>query len=268
MLRTLMCFIKETKVSLLIFGVYMTAVMQQTNDNLLLIGGVSGAGKSACLRNLKNQEGVLYLNCESGKKLPFRNKFISKTIVDPLQVYEGFTWAENNPDVHTIVIDSLSFLMDMYVSVHIMGSADTRSQWQAYAEFFKTLMQNYVAKSTKNVIFITHIQEDLDEEKGIRTEQAVIKGGLKGTGIEAYFSLNVTARAMPVKELDKYPSEFLKISDEERDLGYKHVFQVRKTKETTGSRIRGPMGLFDQATVYTDNDAQMLLDVVHEFYQG
>lgn len=245
----------------------MTAALQQTNDNLVLIGGVSGAGKSACLRNLKNEEGVLYLNCESGKKLPFRNKFIKKTITDPYQVFEGFNWAETQPDVHTIVIDSVSFLMDMFVSVHIMGSADTRSQWQAYAEFFKTLMQQYVAKSTKNVIMITHIQEDLDEEKGIRTEQAVIKGGLKGSGIEAYFSLNVTARAMPVKELDKHPSDYLNITDEERDLGYKHVFQVRKTKETTGSRIRGPMDLFPSSTVYTDNDAQMLLDVVHEFYQ-
>ena len=157
--------------------------------------------------------------------------------------------------------------MDMFVSVHIMGSADSRSQWQAYAEYFKTLMQQYVAKSTKNVIIITHIQEDLDEEKGIRTEQAVIKGSLKGTGIEAYFSLNVTARAMPIKELDKHPSAFLNITDEEHNLGFKHVFQVRKTKETTGSRIRGPMGLFPDGTVYTDNDAQMLLDVVHEFYQ-
>lgn len=245
----------------------MTAALQQTNDNLVLIGGVSGAGKSACLRNIKDQEGVLYLNCESGKKLPFRNKFMSKVITDPYHIFEGFIWAESQPQIHTIVIDSLSFLMDMFVSVHIMNSADSRSQWQAYQEFFKELMQQKVASSTKNVIIITHIAEDLDEEKGIRTEQAVVKGGLKGTGVEAYFSLNVTARAMPIKELEKYPSEFLNITDDERDVGYKHVFQVRKTKETTGSRIRGPMGLFPQGTVYTDNCAQMLLDVVHDFYK-
>ena len=245
----------------------MTAALQQTNDNLVLIGGVSGAGKSACLRNIKDQEGVLYLNCESGKKLPFRNKFMSKVITDPYHIFEGFIWAETQPQIHTIVIDSLSFLMDMFVSVHIMNSADSRSQWQAYQEFFKELMQQKVASSTKNVIIITHIAEDLDEEKGIRTEQAVVKGGLKGTGVEAYFSLNVTARAMPIKELEKYPSEFLNITDDERDVGYKHVFQVRKTKETTGSRIRGPMGLFPQGTVYTDNCAQMLLDVVHDFYK-
>ena len=44
----------------------MTAALEQLNDNLVLIGGVSGAGKSACLRNLRKPEGVLYLNCESG----------------------------------------------------------------------------------------------------------------------------------------------------------------------------------------------------------
>lgn len=245
----------------------MSQAFTQVNDNLILIGGVSGVGKSASLRTLKNQEGVLYLNCESGKKLPFRNQFIKKTITDPYQIYEGFNWAEEQSDVHTIVIDSLSFLMDMFVSVHVMGSADTRAQWQAYSEYFKTLMQQYVAKSTKNVIFITHVDETLDEEKGIRVEQAVIKGGLKGTGIEAFFSLNVTARTVPVKTLEGAPTEYLTITDEDRDLGYKHVFQVRKTKETTGSRIRGPMGLFPSNVVYTDNDVQMLLDVVHEFYK-
>ena len=156
--------------------------------------------------------------------------------------------------------------MDMFVSVHIIGAADTRSQWQAYSEYFKTLMQQHVASSTKNVIMITHTEEDVDAEKGIRVERAVIKGGLKGTGIEAYFSLNVTARAVPIKELEKYPSEYLTITDEERDVGYKHVFQVRKTKETTGSRIRGPMGLFPNSTVYINNDVQLLLDIVHEYY--
>lgn len=245
----------------------MTAALTQVNDNLILVGGESGVGKSASLRNLKNQEGVLYLNCESGKKLPFRNSFVRKTITDPYQVYEGFDWAETQPDIHTIVIDSVSFLMEMFESVHIVGSADSRAMWGAYAQFFKDLMQQYVSKSTKNVIILTHIAEDVDENKGIRTEAARIKGSLKNTGIEAFFSLNVTARTLPVKMLEEYPSEFLNITDDDRDLGYKHVFQVRKTKETTGSRIRGPMGLFEKGTVYTDNDVQMLLEVVHDFYK-
>jgi len=37
-----------------------------SNDNLVLVCGVSGSGKSASLRNLPNPEGVMYLNTESG----------------------------------------------------------------------------------------------------------------------------------------------------------------------------------------------------------
>lgn len=40
--------------------------MSQQNDHLVLIGGKSGGGKSASLRNLPEPEGVLYLNCEAG----------------------------------------------------------------------------------------------------------------------------------------------------------------------------------------------------------
>ena len=37
----------------------------EMNDNLVLISGKSATGKSACLMNIKNPEGVIYLNCEN-----------------------------------------------------------------------------------------------------------------------------------------------------------------------------------------------------------
>ena len=43
----------------------------KVNDNLVLVVGKSAAGKSASLMGLENPEGVMYLNCEAGKKLPF-----------------------------------------------------------------------------------------------------------------------------------------------------------------------------------------------------
>lgn len=102
------------------------------NDNLVLISGKSATGKSMALRNLKNPEGVLYLNCENNKKLPFPAKFIKGpdggvgfTITDPLQVYEAFTYAETKPDVHTIVVDTLTYLMDMYESIHVLTAENT-----------------------------------------------------------------------------------------------------------------------------------------------
>ena len=45
------------------------------NDNLVLLCGKSACGKSASLMGLENPEGVISLNCEAGKKLPFKSKF-------------------------------------------------------------------------------------------------------------------------------------------------------------------------------------------------
>lgn len=37
----------------------------KNNDHLILVCGKSATGKSASLMNLKNPEGVIYLNCEN-----------------------------------------------------------------------------------------------------------------------------------------------------------------------------------------------------------
>ena len=52
------------------------------NNHLVLVTGKSASGKSASLRNLDKPEGVIYLNCENGKKLPFKTTFKELTITD------------------------------------------------------------------------------------------------------------------------------------------------------------------------------------------
>lgn len=99
--------------------------MNQINDHLVLLCGKSATGKSASLMNLKNPEGVMYLNCEAGKRLPFRAKFKQFVITDPLQVIEAFDHAETQDDIHTIVVDSLTYLLDMYESVYVLPSTNT-----------------------------------------------------------------------------------------------------------------------------------------------
>lgn len=98
---------------------------QTVNDNLVLVCGKSAAGKSASLMGLAKPEGVMYLNCEAGKKLPFRSQFKQYTITDPLQVIEAFDAAENMPGIHTIVVDTLTYLLDMYESLYVLNSANT-----------------------------------------------------------------------------------------------------------------------------------------------
>lgn len=155
------------------------------NDNLVLICGKSATGKSASLMKLKNQEGVIYLNCENNKKLPFRSKFQEFNITDPLQVFEAFTESENMPDVHTIIIDTLTYLMDMYESQYVLTAADSRKAWGDYAQYWKTLMQNYVAKSSKNVIFLAHTSDVYNETEQVLESFVKVKGSLMNQGIES-----------------------------------------------------------------------------------
>jgi hypothetical protein len=238
-----------------------------SNDNLVLVCGESATGKSACLRNIKNPEGVMYLNCEAGKKLPFPAKFKKMTITDPLQVPAAFAQAEAMPEIHTIVVDSLTFLMDMYESLHVLPSANTMGAWSDYAQFFKNLMQQNVASSTKNVIFIAHTLATYSEENMAMEVKVPIKGALKNNGLEAYFSTVISTKRVPLKKLEGYESGLLTITEEEEELGFKYCFQTKITKETVSERIRAPMGMFSNKQTYADNDIQVILDHLHNYYQ-
>lgn len=239
---------------------------QAINDQLLLIGGESATGKSASLRNLPNQERVMYLNCESGKKLPFKNSYQNFTITDPYQVHEAFDFAQGNPDIDVIVIDTLTFLMDMFETQYVLPSTNTMQAWGNYGQFFKVLMQEKVAASDKAVIILAHTRADLDETAHEMRVQVPIKGALKNNGIEAYFSTVVATKKVSLKELEDYQSDLLNITEDDEMLGYKHVFQTRLTKATVGERIRSPMGMFDRNETYMDNDAGLLLKHLAEYY--
>ena len=239
---------------------------QEVNDHLVLICGTSASGKSASLRTLKNPEGVMYLNCEAGKKLPFPNKFKTGIVTDPHQVLDAFDQAETMENIHTIVVDSLTFLLDMYESMYIVGAANGQQAWGNFQQYFKTLMQDKVAKSTKNVIFIAHTLTNLNESEMVMETKVPVKGALKNNGIEAYFSCVIYAKKVPVKKLEGYKSELLDVTEEDEALGFKYVFQTKLTKDTVHERMRGPMGLFTTNQTFMDNDAQKLLDHLTAYY--
>jgi len=247
------------------------SLVQTANDNLVLICGESVGGKSASLQNLKNPEGVIYLNCEAGKKLPFPAKFRQQVITDPLAIYAIFDMAEQEQfkdKVHTIIIDSLTYLMDMYESLYVIGSADTQKGWNNYQQYYKKLMQQYVAKSSKNVIFTAHTLSILNENEHVMEKKVPVKGALKNCGIESYFSVVVAAKKVPLRMLEGYSNPLLTITPDEEAIGVKHVFQTRTTKETVNERMRGPMGMWQINETYINNDAQLLLNRLHEYYNG
>ena len=237
------------------------------NDHLVLIGGLSGAGKSASLRNIRNQERWVYTCSEAGKRLPFKNSFTQVNITDPMEVMDIFDdCIDNIENVDGIIVDTISFLMDMFESQYVIPATNGMQAWSQYAQFFKRLMQEKVPAFKKPVLLLSHIREDIDETTGDTRVAAPIKGALRNTGIEAYFSTVINAKKVSLKELEKYNNELLEITEEDEELGFKHVFQTRLTKGTIGERIRAPMGMFTRDQTYIDNDAQKLLDHLVEFY--
>lgn len=83
---------------------------------------------------------------------------------------------------------------------------------------------------------------------------------------ESYFTIVLASKKVPLKALRDYQSSLLTITPEEEALGYKYVFQTKLTKETVHERLRGPLGLWDTKETFIDNNMQLVLNRLHEYY--
>lgn len=242
--------------------------MSDENRMMVLIGGESGTGKSASLRNLKEPDRVLYLNCEANKRLPFKAKFAEESITDPYAVWEYLDQVIEQPDaVSAVVIDTITFLMNMYEGLYINGAANGQKAWGQYFNYFQDLMQQKLAKTSVPILMLGHTRTDLNEDTGKYQTTVPVKGALKNTGVEAFFSTVVATKKVTLKDLKDYENDMLTITEDDEIVGFKHVFQTRLTKTTVGERIRAPMGMFTVEQTYIDNDAQQLLDHMFEYYK-
>lgn len=241
------------------------------NDHLVLALGKPATGKSASLMHLERPESILYLNCESGKKLPFRSKFKEVIITDPMQVpatIEKFTGHEK---VSMIIIDSLSFLLQMYETQYVMTAPNTQKAWGDYSQFFINMMQKSVAGCDKSIVFTSHVQDKINEAEMTTETKAMAKGAIAKIGIEAYFSCVITTKKVPIKQLKAFiekhgACDLLTITEEDEMLGYKHCFQTRLTADTVNETIRSPMGMWSVKETYIDSDMQKLFNRLKEYY--
>lgn len=240
----------------------------KNNDHLILISGKSATGKSASLFQMNNPEGVIYLNCENGKKLPFKTKFKEFTVTDPTQVYQAFTEAEKLPEVHTIIIDTLTYLMDMYESLKVLTASNTMKAWSEYAQYLKVLMSQVVAKSTKNVVVLAHTSDVLNESEMINETLVKVKGSIMNQGVESFFTTVISSKKMPLSKLPETvaKSDLFTLSPEEEANGFKYVFQTKLTKETVNERIRSPVGMWKTNETFIDNNLQNVIDRLHDYY--
>lgn len=239
------------------------------NDNLVLISGKTATGKSLSLMNLPQPEGVMYLNCENNKSLPFKSDFKQYLITDPMQVYEAFAHAESKPKIHTIIVDTLTFMMDMYETMYVLnpGNDNTMKSWGEYAQFFKKLMSQHVANSTKDVIFLGHTMDVLNEKTNDLETLVKVKGSLMNQGIESYFTNVISTKKVLLTDLEDYKSSMLNITKKEEMLGYKYCYQTDLTAETVHDRIRSPLAMWDEQETFIDNDINHVLKRLKQYYK-
>lgn len=246
------------------------------NPKSILICGESGSGKSASLMGIKDRKDVLYLNCENGKPLPFKNSFKRKTITDPEDIIDYLEELirlqdeEGQKPFNFVVVDTLSFLMDMYETEHVLGARDTQKMWGQYGQYYPRLM-SLTAKLDAFFIFLGHLDAFLDENEGMMKYSVPVKGALAKKGLEARFTTVLYVRKMTIKDILKgvggTASALLNITPKEEAKGFKHVFLTDTDKHTMGGRIRTPLGMFDDDELYIDNDVFPVLKRLTEYYK-
>ncbi len=128
-------------------------------------------------------------------------------------------------------------------------------------------MSNHVAKSTKNIFFLAHTSDIYNEAEMVTETRVKVKGSLMNQGVESFFSNVISSKKVPLKSLEACKSKMLNINDEEKELGFKYVFQTRLTKETVGESIRSPMGMWSKEETFIDNDVQHIINKLHEYYK-
>ena len=247
-------------------------------DEVLLICGTPATGKSTSLEFLENPEGVLYLNCDHGKKLPFKSKFIDYAVTNPDHVPLIFNSLETKESIrpngeehstdkiHTIVIDTINNLMSLVESKYVDDSVDSRVGWNIYYKYITNLMSQSVATSSRNVIFLAHVVNERNETNGLDETFVKLKGSIMRSGLESYFSTILMCKKKLITELKNYDSDYLNISETEKSLGYKHVYQTLLTKATINERIRSPKDMWSIEETYIDNNVQHVLHRLKDFY--
>ena len=241
------------------------------NPRSIFICGESGSGKSFSLASMADQKGVLYLNCEYGKPLPFRHKFKEQVVTDPktiISILQAMQLKGEDNKYRFIIIDTASFMMDLFESTHIVNATDKQKGWLEYGQFFKNVLVEAAKLENTFLIVLGHLERELDETAGVWRTFCPVKGSLKKKGLEAYFTTVINCQKMPVKTLEEKTCDLLTIMPEEAELGYKHVFQTRTTKNTLGDRIRAPKDMFASNEVYIDNDIKPVLKRLVSYYSA
>lgn len=235
------------------------------NKNIVLVMGKPNTGKSTSLMNMRNQERMAYLNADL-KELPFRNRFaVNVQIADAYDILNYIDDIEAEPSVDGGVLDTITFLMEMYERQYVKSAPNTMKAWGDYGDFYRTLIHKLKA-GTKDYAILAHANTELNENSAQYETSVPIKGAVGRVGVEADFTTIVSTKQMPIKKLEGFENDLLTITDEEREDGFKFVFVTRITKDSLGEKMRSAIGLWKRNELYIDNNLDLVFARLKEYY--
>lgn len=217
------------------------------NKKMVLIVGSTGTGKTTSLRNLPLEK-TAYIDVDrkSIKAFPNMDKFRQWAKLDYIDhVLPGIDALEADPNIEYVVIDTLSFMLDMFVAQKVDTAADTREAWGQYKKFYKELIHK-IKSGTKSYIILAHDKSSYNEQSMEIKTQAYAQGSIFGQ-VEADFAV--------VAYTHKYVGE---------DGLPAYGFLVGPTKETLALSAKSPMGMFTEPLI-KNNDVQLLLEAIDAY---
>lgn len=198
----------------------------------VLVLGASGSGKSASMRNFKEND-VRILNVAS-KPLPFRN--VNKLKKADKATYAMIKGAVKSGQTLSYVVDDAQYLMafESFDKINETGYAKFSAMAKNYEDMLRTIQED---TSQDTIVYIMqHIDKDEDGNIKAKTLGKMLDQQLT---IEGLFSIVLLAKA------------------EER----RHFFV---TQSDGTNPCKSPMGMFDEIEI--DNDLKMVDDTIREYY--
>ena len=93
-----------------------------------------------------------------------------------------------------------------------------------------------------------------------------MKGSTDTDGLEAYFTTVMGATVMTLEGEQELPNNpWFTVTDREKKKKKKHVFQTEASPSQPKSKLRCPDFMFEDE-LYIDNDAQLVMDKIIEYF--
>lgn len=235
------------------------------NNHIVLALGKPSTGKSSSLRNIPADK-TAYINFDA-KPVPFPVPFKKNIKITNINhVLAGLDKLEADEDIEYIVVDTITFMMEMFENQNVVTAVNTQKAWGDYAQFYISFLHK-IKNSKKKIIVFGHTKDVYNEAELVTEQRVPVKGAVGNRGVEADFTVIIGTKKMKTDILKQKENELLTFNEEEEEDGFKYIFQTRVTKDTMNEKMRSPLGLWERNELFTDNDIMLVLDRISQYYK-